>query len=217
MPKKISEKTVSKIREDYVMGKESLSAICKKYKISFNTLRKYAEDYKWDDRGSVDKLIEASKLIFNEKIKAIGDDDKRKLINKVEKTVLQDIQKQLEVNITLKELQQLVYENQKIGILSTRAMLEKKRISKSVKITTTNKKGEFDGEKHIAETRELDGHELASLAKIDIERYKTFCQLEPETQGITINNHNQQANIDVDIEKLNQKIDEYMSIKVADK
>lgn len=194
MPKIITDKTIAKIREDYAKGDLSLIAIAKKYKISFNTLQKYTKEPKWGERPFINNVIEPKKFFaYNaERINKVVENSintLERVNNNIDKTqrglkFLEDLKSKIEQNLLLAEQM-------------TQELLEKPTVSKTVIIDTSTK-----GIKKITETRSLDGHEKASVAKIIFDKYKTLClQNEPQAPAVVINNNNAQMQINETIQK----------------
>ena len=200
MPKIIPDKVLIKIKQDYQSGQMSLLKIAKKYNISFNSVAKYAKQYQWDTIMTKD----LNATLISHKTNKINNvvqtslENLEKVNNNIEKTnrglkFLEDLKSKIEQNLLLAEQM-------------TQELLEKPTVSKTVIIDSSVK-----GIKKITETRSLDGHEKASLAKIVFDKYKTlYYQQEPQAPAVVINNNNQQMQVSEalkqDLQDLNERL-----------
>ncbi len=210
MPKVISLVLLNKIKIDYEARILNINDLCKKYKISFNTLQKYAKQNYWQRDG----IMPINDVIGykSDQIKEIVETSIQELqrvdndIEKAKTKIDQDIHRANKGLKFLEDLKTKIERNLLLAEQMTQELLEKPTVSKTVIIDTTIK-----GIKKITETRSLDGHEKSSIAKIVFDKYKTlYHQQEPQAPAVVINNNNQQMQVSEalkqDLQDLNERL-----------
>jgi hypothetical protein len=198
MPKVFKDGNLLQVRAAYEAGTLNKKEICKKYKIAFVTLKKYIKDNNWKQGGHLQEYVEKKKFVITKELEASLNDTDKKLIEKASGIALQSAIAEMDYNKELFEIKKSVLQNFQVGASLRNKKLLDNRISKKVTIRALDKKGGIISTKEIIETRDMDGHEIGSLEKINIEQYKALFQSIPENpnSSIVINNNNQQQSIE---------------------